>query len=132
MVYKIFSVALSFLVVFSSLSLTIEKHFCGDTLVDVAMFAASEKCADDVSETNAKVIIEKSCCKDEVDVIQGLELTTNTSEDLDHSQQPLRFAFSDPNSNFNEALSSLVSGHIPKAQPKLIKDIHLLDETFLI
>ena len=125
--------ALSFLVLFSTLSLTIEKHFCGDVLVDVAVFTETEKCADDIAVIDATLITKKSCCKDEIDVIEGLNLLTiNSFEDLDYlqSQALLYCRFSYINS-FEGSLN-LVIPPIDYSSPILIKDKQVLNETYLI
>ncbi|WP_178989784.1 HYC_CC_PP family protein [Winogradskyella schleiferi] len=131
--HKIFSIALSFLVLFSTLSLTIEKHFCGDTLIDVAIFSESEKCSDDISYSDNDSIMEKSCCKDEIDVIEGLSnVTLNSFEDLDLIQQYLLFAYSYSYINLFEDLSNSIVPHKDYSPPILIKDLQVLDETYLI
>lgn len=131
--HKVFSVTLSFLVLFSTLSLTIEKHFCGDKLMDVAIFTESEKCAMEAFEIEQAKITKQSCCKDEIDVIEGLsQLTTNSFEDLDNLQKQVLTAFSFSYLNLFEALPNLIIPHKDYAPPMLIKDIHVLDETYLI
>ena len=132
-IHKTFSVALSFLVLFSTLSLTIEKHFCGDVLVDVAVFTETEKCADDIAVIDETVITKKSCCKDEIDVIEGLNLLTiNSFEDLDNLQKqvllPYRFSYI----NSFEGSPNLVIPPKDYSSPILIKDKQVLDETYLI
>ena len=78
--YKVFSVALALLVLFSTVSFTIEKHFCGDVLVDVSMFVEADKCGMEAMES----LQQKSCCKDEIEVIQGQnELKVSSFDDLD-------------------------------------------------
>ena len=131
-VHKTFSVALSFLVLFSTLSLIIETHFCGGTLVDVAVFTTTEKCAGDTTETNTDQIKNKACCKDEIAVIEGLELTTNSVEDLEQIKQQVLFVSSYAYTNWIQGLLDFVIPHKDNVPPKLVKDIHLLDETFLI
>ncbi|WP_370103834.1 hypothetical protein, partial [Winogradskyella sp.] len=91
--HKIFSVALSFLVLFSTLSLTVEKHFCGDILIDVAIFTESEKCAMEAFEMEKEKITKMSCCKDEIDILDGIDQITTTSfEDLDKIQKQVLVA----------------------------------------
>tara|TARA_R110000868_G_scaffold329589_4_gene590394 strand:+ start:1302 stop:1613 length:312 start_codon:yes stop_codon:yes gene_type:complete len=83
-IHKGFSFALAFLVLFSTVSFTVEKHFCGDTLVDVAIFTESDKCAMEAQE----ILMKKTYCKDEVDIIKGQdELKPSSFEDLDFNQQ---------------------------------------------
>lgn len=132
LVHKTFSVALSVLVLFSTLSLTIEKHFCGDVLVDVAVFTETEKCADDIAVIDETVITKKSCCKDEIDVIEGIELTTNSFNDLYDIQQQILLAYSFSYHKLFEGLPNLVITHKDYSPPRLVIDIHLLDETYLI
>ena len=131
--HKTFSVALSFLVLFSTLSLTIEKHFCGDVLIDVAIFSESEKCSDDIAEIDTAEKINKSCCKDEVDVLEGLnQLTTNSFEDLEDLQKQVLFAYSFSYINLFEGLPNVVIPNRDYSPPILIKDIQVLHETYLI
>ncbi|MDB9782576.1 hypothetical protein OAB88_05680 [Winogradskyella sp.] len=132
--HKVFSVILSLVVLFSTFSLTIEKHFCGGVLIDVAVFTQIEKCADDVvSVIDTAETVKKTCCKDEVDVIEGLDqLTTNTFEDLEDIQQQVLFAYSYSYINLFETLPSSVYQLDDYSPPLLIKDIQVLDQTYLI
>ncbi len=66
-VHKIFSMLLALLVLFSTVSFTIEKHFCGDVLVDVSVFAEAQKCGMEALEMATRNLAKKSCCKDEVE-----------------------------------------------------------------
>ena len=43
-ILQLISMAMAVLVLISTLSVSIEKHYCGDHLVDVAIFAEAEKC----------------------------------------------------------------------------------------
>ncbi|WP_179321208.1 HYC_CC_PP family protein [Winogradskyella helgolandensis] len=131
--HKVFSIGLSLLILFSTLSLTIEKHFCGDTLIDVAIFSKTEKCADDLAQVEEASITKMSCCKDEVDVIEGLsETTLNSFEDLDVIHQQVLIAYSYSYINLFEGLPNLVIPHKDYLPPTVVKDIHLLDEVYLI
>ena len=131
--HKTISIALSFLVLFSTLSLTIEKHFCGDVLIDVAIFSESEKCGMEMSKITDIETVKKDCCKDEVDVIEGLsEVTVNSYEDLDTTLKHVLFAYSYSYVNLFEGLPNITIPHNGYFPPMLIKDIQRLDETYLI
>ena len=71
---KISSVILAVLVLFSTFSFAIEKHYCGDFLVDVSYLGEADKCNDASDVTNkgcdSKITIKK-CCKNEVQIIDG-------------------------------------------------------------
>ena len=130
--YKTTSIVLSFLVLFSTLSLTIEKHFCGDVLIDVAIFSETEKCTDDTDILTSETA-KKSCCKDEIDVLEGLsQLTTNSFEDLEDLQKQVLIAYSLSYINLYGGLPNIVIPHENYSAPILIKDIQVLDETYLI
>lgn len=131
--HKVFSIALSFLVLFSTLSLTIEKHFCGDVLIDVAIFSESEKCDMEPSKLAESNTVKKNCCKDEIDVIEGLsEVTINSFDDIEYVQKQVLIAYSLSYLNLFEELPNNVIPHKNYSPPLLIKDIHVLDVTYLI
>ncbi|MAD97891.1 MAG: hypothetical protein CMB99_11250 [Flavobacteriaceae bacterium] len=67
---KIVSVVLAFFVVFSTLSFTIDKHYCGDFLVDIAVFGEADDCGMQMAKSSKK----KSCCKDEKITFEGQDL----------------------------------------------------------
>ena len=132
-IHKVFSVALSFLVLASTLSLTIEKHFCGGILVDVAVFTEVKKCGDTVTNTDSAEVLKKSCCKDEIDVFNGLnKMTTNSFEDLENIQKKILFAYIVSYINLLEYEPNLAILNKEYSSPILIKDIQVLDETYLI
>ena len=66
-IHKIFSVFLALVVLVSTVSFTIEKHFCGDVLIDIAMFSDVKKCSMEDLEIELEKIKKKSCCKYIVD-----------------------------------------------------------------
>ncbi|MFK7832300.1 MAG: hypothetical protein AB8B52_03395 [Winogradskyella sp.] len=132
--HKTISFTLSLLVLFSTLSLTIEKHFCGDVLIDVAIFSESEKCgAMELNKTGSSDNLTKTCCKDEIDVVEGIsDLTINSFDDLEILQKQVLRAYGFSYVSLFEDLPNKVIPHRGYLPPTLIKDIHLLDETFLI
>jgi len=90
LLHKGFSAVMALLILFSTVSFTIEKHFCGDVLVDVSMFVEAEKCAMESLETLKK----KTCCKDEIAIVEGQdELKVSAFEDLDFEQQQVITVF---------------------------------------
>lgn len=120
---------MAFLVLFSTVSFTIEKHFCGDVLVDVSLFTEAEKCASEAEETIAKM----DCCKDTVDVIQGQdELTVKTIDDLEFDQQVFLVAFSHAYFDLFEDFSEREIPYKDYSPPNLVYDIQVRDQVFLI
>jgi len=131
--HKLFSVSLAFIVLCSTVSFTIEKHFCGDKLIDVSLFTESDKCKMEALEMELEKITKESCCKDKIDVVKGQdELIVKSIDDLDFQQQLFVATFSYSYLNLFEGLPQLVIPHKNYSPPILISDIHVLDQVFLI
>lgn len=117
------------LVLFSTVSFTIEKHYCGDVLVDVSVFTDAEKCGMEALE----ILQKKTCCKDEVDVVLGQdELKFSSFEDLDFSQQQFVTTFAYTYINLFEGLPKQIVPHKDYSPPNLVTDIQVLDQVFII
>ncbi|WP_411767862.1 HYC_CC_PP family protein [Winogradskyella sp. A3E31] len=123
--------SLAFLVMLSTLSFTVEKHFCGDTLVDVAVFTQAKKCGMEMTTNEAPV--KKQCCKDEVELIKGQEdLKLNSFEDLSFEQIQVFTSFLYSYTVFSESLPKEIIPHKNYSSPNIVRDIQLLDDVFLI
>lgn len=121
---------MTFLVLFSTVSFTIEKHFCGDVLIDVSVFSEAQKCGMD---TDNAMLKRKSCCKDEVDVVKGQsELKFSSFDDLDFIHQQIITAFTYTFINLFEGLEQRVIPHKDYSPPNLVADILVLDQVFII
>ena len=129
--YKVFSVTLSIIVLFSTLSFTVEKHYCGETLIDTAIFSELKKCGS--MDSNGMVYVKKTCCKDIVDIFEGQDdLKIYDFENIDEILEitVVNYLFS-----YSKLFESLPKQIIPNkdySPPNIIQDIQVLDETFLI
>ena len=128
--HKIFAVALSALVLLSTFSYTVEKHYCGNTLVDVAVFSEVKGCGMEVKNTSKQM---KPCCKDVVDVIEGQdELKTVTFDDIEFSNQLFISTYIYSLVSLFESLPKRIIPNKDYSPPNIVYDIQLLDEIFLI
>jgi hypothetical protein len=127
----VISVSLAFLVLFSTLSLTVEKHYCGTNLVDTSVFSESKKCGGmDASDT---IYVKKPCCKDTIDLVKGQdELHTADFETIDFKLEFTINAYLFTYIQLFESLPKQIIPHKDYSPPNLIKDIQVLDETYLI
>ena len=131
--HKTFSVALALLVFFSTVSFTVEKHFCGDVLVDVSVFSEVQKCALEALEIEMAEITKMHCCKDTVDLVKGQDhLTIKKFEDLDFDQQLFLSTYAYSYINLFEGLPQQVIPHKYYSPPNLVADIQVRDQVFLI
>lgn len=72
---KIAITLLTLLTVLSTVSFTVEKHFCGNFLIDISFFGNANSCGGEKEEdcSDAFKSEKKSCCKDELTYIKGLQ-----------------------------------------------------------
>ena len=131
--HKSSALLLAFLVMLSTVSFAVEKHYCGDFLIDSAIFSKVEKCSNEALEKELEAITKKSCCKDTVDLIKGQdELHENSFNDLDHEQLVFIKTYFISFNNLLEHLPKLIIPHKDYSPPNLVYDLQLLDSTFLI
>lgn len=117
----------------STVSFTIEKHFCGDKLIDVSVFSEANKCKMEAFEMELEKITKSPCCKDKIDLVQGQdELIVKTFDYLDFDQQLFVATFTHSYINLFEGLPQLAIPHKDYSPPILVTDIQVLDQVFLI
>jgi len=127
--HKGFSALMALLVLFSTVSFTIEKHFCGDVLVDVSMFVEADKCAMESLE----ILQKNTCCKDEIAIVKGQdELKVSAFEDLDFEQQQVITVFTSLYVNLFESSPKQTVLYKDYSPPNLVSDIQVLDQIFII
>lgn len=121
------------LVLFSTVSFTVEKHFCGDVLIDAAVFSEADKCKMETFEIEQSKITKKHCCKDVLEVLQGQDqLKLSQFEDITFEQQVFVISYLYSYIHSLEDLPKLIIPHKDYSPPNLIEDIQILDEVFLI
>ena len=128
---KIASCTLAFLVLFSTFSFTVEKHYCGDFLVDVSYLGKAERCGMKIDSKD--VIKKKNCCKDEVYKVEGqdkLQLGSNIKFDTKNQEFLTVFlvSYNDLFKVFSKK-TILQKTYYP---PDIIKDIQVIQEVFII
>jgi hypothetical protein len=133
--HKAFTSLLAFLVLFSTFSLTVEKHFCGSNLVDVAVFTSVKKCGDYIekSSSNKSELTKKSCCKDEFQVFSGQnQLDIKSPLDISAFNKQFVAAFLVTYSNLYKSLPKITIPNLYYNTPDLVIDIQVIDQVFLI
>ena len=119
---------MAILVLFSTVSFTVEKHFCGDNLIDVAVFTEANKCGENMEQTS-----KKSCCKDEIEVVIGQdELQIASFESITFETQLFVATFAYTYINLFEGLPKQIIPFKDYSPPNLVFDIQVLDQVFLI
>ena len=132
---KIIAILMAFVVTFSTMSFTISEHYCGDYLVDSALFSKAESCGMEMGVSlpvDDCSIGKYNCCSDVLKQIEGQnELKTDLSN-LNFEQQLFVASFIYSYVNLFEGLEENIIPFKYYSPPLLIKDIQVLDEVFLI
>jgi hypothetical protein len=130
---KTFSIIMTLLLLLSTVSFTVEKHFCGDVLIDVAVFRTVEKCAKESLATNQQHPVKVPCCIDTLDVIEGQnQLTVKRLDDLEVHAQQLLMAHVITCNNLFEVLQKQLISHQNYNPPNLVSDLQVLSQVFTI
>lgn len=130
-IHKIIATSMALLLLVITTSWKVEKHYCMGHLIDVAFFVSVDDCGMDMSSEDDNRV-EKSCCDDEVIAVEGQNDVRPSINDLDLDQQLFLAVYSYTYYNLFKPLGAQNFPHKYYLPPKIVKDIQLLDDVFLI
>lgn len=132
--HKIMSLLMAFVVLFSTMSFTLDMHYCGDTLVETALFHKAKGCGMDMQKpsTEGCSITKKNCCNDEQLVISGQDELQLQIDKISFEQQVFIASFVYTYGNLFEGLDKNVSFYEAYKPPLVVKQLYKIDETYLI
>ena len=129
-VQKSLSTMLALLVLFSTFSFTVDKHFCGSILVDKAIFSEAKTCG---MEMDSEVMnTEDSCCTNQKIALEGQDELKISFHSMDFDQQVFLSAFAFSYLDIFEGTPLQVIPFKNYSPPLLVTDIVVLDQVFLI
>ena len=126
---------MALVVLFSTFSFTVDWHYCGDTLVDFSVFGKAESCGMEIQQASDshEHNFEKSvCCEDEALSIIGQHDLKLSLEKLSFEQHQFVVSFVYRYLNLFEGLQENIVPFSHYPPPLLVKDMNILDQTFLI
>ena len=125
---------MAIVVLFSTMSFTIDMHYCGDTLVDSAIFQNAETCGMEMENSSIEgcSVKVKDCCSDEQLVLDGQDELKISFDKLTFDQQVFVASFVYAYINLFEGLEENASSYRDYVPPLVIRQIYKLDETYLI
>tara|TARA_R110002049_G_scaffold242216_1_gene416036 strand:+ start:834 stop:1247 length:414 start_codon:yes stop_codon:yes gene_type:complete len=132
--HKIMSLVMAFVVLFSTLSFTINMHYCGDTLVETAIFQKAKGCGMEMEKpsTEGCAITKKNCCNNEQSVVDGQDELQLQVDKISFEQQVFIASFVYTYINLFEGLENNVSSYEEYKPPLVIRQLYKIDETYLI
>ena len=128
------SLLMALVVLFSTMSFTINMHYCGDTLVETAIFQETKGCGMEMNKpsTEGCAITKKNCCDDKQLVVEGQDELQLQIDKVTFEQQLFIASFVYTYINLFEGLDKNVSSYEEYRPPLVIRQIYKIDETYLI
>jgi hypothetical protein len=130
------SIIMAFVVLFTTMSFTVDMHYCGDSLVDFSFFTIAEDCG------MAKAQSSKSCenpSMSETSCCSGQKIVKESSDDLKIAFNKLTFeqqtfvaTFFYTFVNLFEGLDANFVPYKDYSPPFIERDVQVLYETYLI
>ncbi len=133
--FKILSCFMALNVLASAFSFAVAQHYCGEDLVDFSFFGKAESCGMDMqqpSDSHQHKLQKKQCCDDETLSVQGNGDLLLSVENLSVGEHQFLVAFTYSYINLFEGLQENIVSVVHYPPPLLVKDIQILDQTFLI
>jgi len=132
---------MAFVVLFSTMSFTVDMHYCGDTLVDFSLISKAKSCGMDsdsyqkqqpVKGCENSKMTSTSCCSDQQIVKEGKDDLKLSFDTLSFEQQTFVVAFTYAYSNLFEGTESEEVPFVAYPPPFVKRDVQVLHQTFLI
>lgn len=125
---------MAFVVLFSTMSFTVNMHYCGGALVETAIFHKAKGCGMEMNNpaTKACSINKKSCCDDEQLVVEGQDELQLQVDKISFEHQVFITSFIYTYINGFEGLDNDITSYEEYKPPLVIRQLYKIDETYLI
>lgn len=125
---------MAFVVLFSTTSFALNMHYCGDTLVETALFNKAKGCGMEMQNpsTEGCTITKKNCCDDKQLVVEGQDELQLQVNKISFDQQVFLASFVYTYILLFDGIENNVSSFEAYKPPLVIRQIFKLDETYLI
>ncbi|NIK93462.1 hypothetical protein GZ212_14970 [Mangrovimonas sp. CR14] len=124
---------MAMVVLFSTMSFTVNMHYCGDKLVETAVFHKVKGCGMEMEKpaSDGCDITKKSCCNDKQLVVDGQD-ELQTIDKVSFEQQVFITSFIYSYINLFEGIDENVTSYVAYKPPLVVRQIFKIDETYLI
>lgn len=136
--HKILAFVLALIVLFSSLSFTVEKHVCMGEVVDVSYFTEADSCGMVIEEEECTIddfsgdkMDPEKCCNDIQELIPGNQNEQQAIDSLELNSVQFALAFTYTYLNLFETKEE-ITPFTDSSPPLIDKDYQVLYQSFLI
>lgn len=121
-------------VLISTMSFTVDMHYCGGTLVETVVFKKAKGCGMEMESSTIEncAITKKNCCSDDQIVIDGQDELQHSVDKISFEQQVFLFAFIQSYNYLFEGFDKELISYKDYKPPLVIRQIFKIDETYLI
>ncbi len=121
-------------VMLSTMSFTVDMHYCGDSLVDTAIITKAKSCGMDTMAVNSSdcELMVPDCCTNSQIVFEGQDELKMTFDDLSPDEQLFILAYAVAFVNLFEGLEEQIVPFKAYSPPRVVRNIQKLDEVYII
>ena len=132
--HKFISVVMAVVVLLSTMSFSVDMHYCGDMLVDFSIIEQVKTCGMEKVKTDCEntTITEKSCCTDAQLNVEGAESMKVSFDQLSFDQQVFVATFTYSYINLFQGIDSNEFSYKDYSPPFVKQNVQVLHQTFLI
>jgi hypothetical protein len=133
--HKAISILMAFVVMVSTMSFTINMHYCGGTLVATSFFSDVESCGMEQAMATARSgcsMTKPDCCKNEQSIVKGQEELKLNFEKLSLEPHVFVAVFSHTYNNLFEDFANITPSSNDYPPPKIVRQLYKLDESYII
>jgi len=125
---------MAFVVLCSTMSFTVNMHYCGDKLVETTVFKSLKGCGIDMQKSTPEdcVFNKKSCCEDKHLAVEGQDELQLQFNKISLEKQVFIASFVYAYINLFEGIDKDVSLYQDYKPPLVVRYIYKMDETYLI
>jgi len=125
---------MAFVVVFTTLSFTVDMHFCGDTLVEAAVFQKVKGCGMELQKLSKDDCVVKSnnCCNDKQLTIDGQHELQISFSAFSFEQLLYVTSILNTDKEFSQVIDKNVPLYKGYALQLVIRQLYKIAETYLI
>jgi hypothetical protein len=135
-IHKSIAICMAFVVLMTTMSFTVDMHYCGDTMVDYSFFHNASTCKMEKAILTASCgnpeVKKKSCCSDQQLIIQGQDDLKDNFSTLTFEEQVFVASFVYSYINLFKGTASKDVPYKDYPPPFVKRDVQVLHQTFLI